>query len=217
MSRRRSLLRAGPLTRGARGRQPPLHPSSRPRDAARRVLHRARPELGHLPAARSSNLEVRQAVGRHVLGLLRRGRGRRDARSFATGAIIEGDGRRPACSSRPRARPSRTSSPTAPASSCFIPSRAWRAEPATVEHVDGRIVETRIPGPDRSGAADDGSARADPRVRTGLQGHLPDGGRHVRDGGPAQLDRRLLQDLCAAARAAVALHACRPASSSASV
>ena len=34
----------------------------------------------------------------------------------------------------------------------------------------------------------------------GADRRMPDGGRHVRDGGPAQLDRRLLQDLCPPAR-----------------
>ena len=42
---------------------------------------------------------------------------------------------------------------------------------------------------------------------SGRQRRMPDGGRHVRDGGPAQLVRRLLQDLCAAAGAALALSA----------
>ena len=53
-------------------------------------------------------------------------------------------------------------------------------------------------------------------VLPGLQVDLPHGGRHLRDGGPPQLDRRLVQDLCPAARAALALHARQPANGSSS-
>ena len=78
-----------------------------------------------------------------------------------------------------------------------------------IEHVDGRIVAAIFPALIDPVQPDEGSARADARFRSRRARHLPHGGRHVRDGGPAQLDRRLLQDLRSAARSTVAVHPCR--------
>ena len=87
------------------------------------------------------------------------------------------------------------------------PSRASPASPARSSTSTGSIVETSFPE-----LIDPVQPMMDLRAIThafapGFERHLPHGGRHLRDGGSAQLDRRLLQDLCPAARPALALHA----------
>ena len=64
-----------------------------------------------------------------------------------------------------------------------------------------------LPRGHRPGAADHEHPRADPRGGTGPEGDLHHAGRHLRDGRPTQLDRRLLQDLRAPAGASAPLRA----------
>ena len=70
-----------------------------------------------------------------------------------------------------------------------------------------------LPRADRPDLPVHGHPRPDPRALAGRARRLPHGGRHLRDGGPAQLDGRLLQDLCPPAGAALALHRSPRASS----
>ena len=78
---------------------------------------------------------------------------------------------------------------------------------ASVTETTGRAFDTKFPELIDPGAADDEPARHRARLRPGSDRRVPHGRRHLRDGRPAQLDRCLLQDLCPAARAALALHA----------
>ena len=83
--------------------------------------------------------------------------------------------------------------------------RGWR----TVDGGACRRTHRReqVPRAGRSGLPVPRHPCADARDPAGPQSDMPHGGRHVRDGGPPQLDGRLLQDLCAPARASLALHA----------
>ena len=77
--------------------------------------------------------------------------------------------------------------------------------PVTVEHTDGAVVESSFPE-----LIDPACPFHDIRALTheivaGREGRVPHGGRRLRDGGPPQLDGRLLQDLRAAAGAPLAL------------
>ena len=75
----------------------------------------------------------------------------------------------------------------------------------TIRHSDGRIEETVFPeaiSPDQP-AFDISALTHEPAP--GLVLHRRDGRRRLRDGGPAQLGRRLVQDLCPPAVEAAAL------------
>ena len=152
-----------PADRGARGRQPALHPLRRPRGAARHLLHRARQELGHLHARDQQPQGSSRATTRS--GQLRRGRCDGCQSSSRYRADDPRRGRRRARLSRPRARPDTD----------FLTNRTGFVVLHPLEGVAGRAGHRRacrrphgrdpLPGPDRPGPAHDGPARADPRVR----------------------------------------------------
>ena len=87
------------------------------------------------------------------------------------------------------------------------PVEGVAGRPVRILHVDGREEQSRFPE-----AIDPRCPFRDIRAlvardRAGRLGDLHDGRRRLRDGGPAQLVRRLLQDLCPPADPALALHA----------
>ena len=80
-------------------------------------------------------------------------------------------------------------------------------QPARVTEATGKTIDTQFPDLIDPKQPMMNLRAITPRVRARRPCRMPDGGRHVRDGRPAQLDRRLLQDLCPPARAALALYA----------
>ena len=76
-----------------------------------------------------------------------------------------------------------------------------------VSHVDGREFGRSIPSRDQPVPARLRHPSAFARSRFRALGDLSHGGRRVRNGGSAELDRRVVQDLCAAVGAALGLHA----------
>ena len=154
-----------------------------------------RPEINNLSVNQSDDSSPSPTTPLRAMGNSRFGIGR-SSRATDRGG----------CSLRPTAKPVTDFLTNRTGFVVLHPIEGVAGEPCTVEHVDGSIVETTFPD-----LIDPVQPMMDlraltPCVRTGPQGHLPDGGRHVRNGGPAQLVRRVLQDLCAAARAAVALY-----------
>ena len=105
----------------------------------------------------------------------------------------------------PRRR--RIFSPRAPASSSCIRSPAWRDGRSRSSTSTARSSKLGIPRAGEPGAAVPRHPRPDPRGRARPSCRRAHRGRYLRDGGPPQLDRRVLQDLRAAARLAVAVHA----------
>ena len=109
----------------ARRRQSPLRQDRRQGGDARDRLHRARPGTG-APTTRRSRTS-RSARGRTASRSATRRSARMPSRSCAIARRIKGDRRRHARASRRAPPRSATSSPTAPASSSCIRSRAWPA------------------------------------------------------------------------------------------
>ena len=87
------------------------------------------------------------------------------------------------------------------------PLKGVAGRPVEILHVDGRTGEGRVSGRSSIRCSPSRHPRPQPRSGAGRRGDVPHGRRHLRDGGPPQLDRRLVQDLCPAIGADVALHA----------
>ena len=75
----------------------------------------------------------------------------------------------------------------------------------SIRTATARAKRRFFPQPISAGPAGLRHLRAHPRARARALLHRRDGRRRLRDGGPAQLGRRLVQDLCAAAVEAAAL------------
>ena len=199
-----AVLRAGPLECPLRRRQPAPHQARRGRGDPGGQLHRARPQLGHL---QPRDQQPGDRAGRERLpDQLRRGVRATRSRPSPT-----------ARSSRPTPRAISASRAEGEALSDFVTNRTGfvvlhpvegvSGAAVEVEHVDGTVEHSRFPE-----LIDPTCPFMDIRALTheplpGRARRLPDGGRHLRDGGPAQLAGRLLQDLCPPARPALALHA----------
>ena len=174
-------------------------------------LSRARRELGNL---RAEDREPSfRGTGRRLLGGLPRNLLGRHAHAWST---TPGSPAGTTARCRSRSRPSRgpTCSPTAPASSSFTRWRASSGHSVKVLHVDGReeistfpeTIDPRCPFKDIRALSHE--------IAPGRRGDLHDAWRRLRNGGPAQLVRRILQDLCAAAAPGPGPIPCRRARSS---
>ena len=86
------------------------------------------------------------------------------------------------------------------------PLQGVAGKPVKVMHVDGRSEKSRFPKIINPVQPFYDIHALSHEIAPGNLGDLPHGGRQLRDGGPPQLDRRLLQDLCAAPGGTLALH-----------
>ena len=198
------LLRAGPLECSPRRRQPAPHQAARAsrrsgRSATSSATATGAPTTPRSPTCRSSR--TRAAFGSATT----RSAATR-SRPSPTRARIAGRRRGQSLASRPRARRSATSSPTAPASSCCTRVEGVSGAPVEVERVDGSVEHSRFPE-----LIDPTCPFMDIRALT----HEPLPGVRVAcrmEGDAFEMEDqrnwtgRLLQDLCPPAGAALALH-----------
>ncbi len=202
--RGRARAHRRPAVRRTRQRQPALSQGRRRRGAARARLPGARRELGDLRARRSAtstsiSAPMASRVSYHAVLQARRpgDRLRRDASKADRDGSLEFTG---------TATP-KTDFLTARTGFVVLhPLKGVAGQPVEVEHVDGTVEKSKFPELVNPIQPFLQHPRAHPRGDARPEGHRAHGGRHLGDGGSPQLDRRVVQDLRAAARPAVALH-----------
>ena len=199
------VLTRGRALRRARERRAALHPARRRRGAARHRVPRPRRELGHVHAgdSRPRRSTRRRTASPSPIAAPA------PTRSASSPTTRRSTGRATARSpSRSMAEPLTDVLTNRTGFIVLHPVEGVAGRPVTVLHVDGREEKADVPRADQPRPALLRHPRADARGGARRLGHLHHGERRrLRDGGPAQLDRRLLQDLCAPAAPAVALHA----------